>query len=489
MTNTPNHSYNTPGEGTSDWHIPLNENFEQLDIDVEIRAPEEDKGDYEPKQGAKYEATDSGAIYYGDGNSWILANRKVVDLQSKKASAGRLYTAGNGGAAVVAPSYDDCYSSIQSAFNDGHRFIYLAEDVVEGDITPPTGGSKKMITGIGGQNGLPKIVDPNVDGTPIINTDPNDDTFFLYLQNFQIIGEDGSGPAIDARVNDSSEHSPSSWRIMNLVTRAGPVLLGNSYRTTIINCDFENKSSLKYTVSGKDCSPSIAAGGTTFSIHGGTYKTNYGPDNAIFGCGGFSFTGGITFNNEANLPKNKKFDLSFQGALNGTVSGAVTEGTDGDIRFGFDGTSGAAATNVVFIGVGMTIQGEEALIELNNNAIGVLFLGTRTSANTRVEKNDSRASMLFIDNSQNSLTVNGSIKSDIMRLSYGADGDLEIGRQNGGTTALTYPVCDSPPEFPNIGNVVIADGENWDPDSDGKAEKVIYNGSRWIEETDLGTKL
>ena len=29
--------YTTPNEGTLDWHVPLNENFEQLDRDVELR--------------------------------------------------------------------------------------------------------------------------------------------------------------------------------------------------------------------------------------------------------------------------------------------------------------------------------------------------------------------------------------------------------------------------------------------------------------------
>lgn len=43
MENTPNHNYNVPSEGTTNWHIPLNENFEQIDIDIEIRGTESDK--------------------------------------------------------------------------------------------------------------------------------------------------------------------------------------------------------------------------------------------------------------------------------------------------------------------------------------------------------------------------------------------------------------------------------------------------------------
>lgn len=67
-----NHRYNTPDAGTTDWHIPLNESFTQLDQDVEIRDVEANKDNYEPKSGAKFFATDTGSIYRGDGSSWTF---------------------------------------------------------------------------------------------------------------------------------------------------------------------------------------------------------------------------------------------------------------------------------------------------------------------------------------------------------------------------------------------------------------------------------
>lgn len=67
-----NHRYNTPQEGTLDWHIPLNENFQKLDRDVEIRDTEANLGGYTPAIGAKFLATDSGAIFTGDGSTWNL---------------------------------------------------------------------------------------------------------------------------------------------------------------------------------------------------------------------------------------------------------------------------------------------------------------------------------------------------------------------------------------------------------------------------------
>ena len=64
--------YTTPNEGTLDWHVPLNENFEQLDRDVELRDEEANVDQYDPVDGAKFFATDSGAIYSGDGSAWTL---------------------------------------------------------------------------------------------------------------------------------------------------------------------------------------------------------------------------------------------------------------------------------------------------------------------------------------------------------------------------------------------------------------------------------
>jgi hypothetical protein len=62
--------YTTPEEGTVDWHVPLNRNFERLDTDVEIRDAEASLGDYAPRQGAKFLATDTGRRRLGDGSEW-----------------------------------------------------------------------------------------------------------------------------------------------------------------------------------------------------------------------------------------------------------------------------------------------------------------------------------------------------------------------------------------------------------------------------------
>jgi hypothetical protein len=73
MPETPNHGYNVPSEGQEDWHIPLNDNFERFDTDIEIRGEESGlaKG-LDPVEGAKLLATDTGRTYIGDGEEWQL---------------------------------------------------------------------------------------------------------------------------------------------------------------------------------------------------------------------------------------------------------------------------------------------------------------------------------------------------------------------------------------------------------------------------------
>lgn len=68
---TDNHEYNTPAEGTTDWHVPLNENFESLDSDMLIRDAESARDTYTPNQGQPFLATDTARMFVGDGNQFV----------------------------------------------------------------------------------------------------------------------------------------------------------------------------------------------------------------------------------------------------------------------------------------------------------------------------------------------------------------------------------------------------------------------------------
>jgi hypothetical protein len=77
--------YNTPEEGTVDWHVPLNENFELLDQHVEVRDTETNLGNYTPEAGAKFHATDTGRRYIGDGSQWQDASLTLPAASSDPA--------------------------------------------------------------------------------------------------------------------------------------------------------------------------------------------------------------------------------------------------------------------------------------------------------------------------------------------------------------------------------------------------------------------
>ena len=65
-----NHEYELPEPGMTDWHVPLNGNFDRLDCDVEIRDAESNLGQYEPRDGAKFMATDTARVFVCDGDEW-----------------------------------------------------------------------------------------------------------------------------------------------------------------------------------------------------------------------------------------------------------------------------------------------------------------------------------------------------------------------------------------------------------------------------------
>ena len=75
---TENHQYETPGRGATDWDVQVNANTTKLDTDVEIRDADANKANYEPKDGAQFRATDTGAIYAGDGTNWVKQDVEVA---------------------------------------------------------------------------------------------------------------------------------------------------------------------------------------------------------------------------------------------------------------------------------------------------------------------------------------------------------------------------------------------------------------------------
>ncbi|UPV76640.1 hypothetical protein M0R89_19095 (plasmid) [Halorussus limi] len=132
MTN--NHNYNTPSKGTTNWHTPLNENFERIDTDIEIRDAESNLDSYKPKQGAKFLATDTENEFIGDGTSWyqLGSSGQNPTFQSVSAANAEIGSAAgetgwesrpfitNGPKSINVP---DDYETIQGALNSVPLFL------------------------------------------------------------------------------------------------------------------------------------------------------------------------------------------------------------------------------------------------------------------------------------------------------------------------------------------------------------------------------
>lgn len=131
---TDNHDYNLPTQGTNDWHIPLNENFSQIDSDVEIRDEEVNRDQYEPKDGAKFLATDTGVSYLGNGSDW--ERLPAPETNDAGISINRpLASTGNVRVTVDADGGGD-YRSIQAAIDN--ELPWLVEHEVDISVADGT---------------------------------------------------------------------------------------------------------------------------------------------------------------------------------------------------------------------------------------------------------------------------------------------------------------------------------------------------------------
>jgi hypothetical protein len=185
---TDNHQYNTPKKGATDWHIPLNENFERLDNDVEVRDLEGNLDSYAPGEYAKFLAVDTGAVYIGDGSTWnkvgvIGDGSGAIDAPSSSPGVshasiptesgwterGTVFTASE---LSYGSNLDDCLSPSQIVELDGTYYLYY---VVADGTRSSDGGPKRRALCVASTT---DINDPsswtNHQTNPILTFQPND---------------------------------------------------------------------------------------------------------------------------------------------------------------------------------------------------------------------------------------------------------------------------------------------------------------------------
>lgn len=133
--------YATPAKGSSDWDVPLNSNFSDLDIHVEHRGTTDPAtAGISPENGAKFLDTSTGEIYTADGTSWTL-----------KWNLGAIGSGGGSGDATtvegidnrrrnVGPLYQGTYHTGSATGNAGGiafsaQDLHIESTVVDADLS------------------------------------------------------------------------------------------------------------------------------------------------------------------------------------------------------------------------------------------------------------------------------------------------------------------------------------------------------------------
>lgn len=211
---TENHNFETPNEGATDWHIPLNENFAQLDTQVEVRDDEEQLNNYTPKNGAKFFATDTGRIFIGDGSQW-----NDIAVPSSGDGGGSGYENVKDYGAVGDGSTDDT-AAIQQAIDAAGRYggVFLPSGRYSISDTLHIGGSgqARCIVGTGGST---ITVDSPVSGTAALTCPARAD---VNLHRFTINAKQNAEKGIEA--GETSQNLGSAFfshlRVINAASDA-----------------------------------------------------------------------------------------------------------------------------------------------------------------------------------------------------------------------------------------------------------------------------
>lgn len=136
---TENHGYNVPSEGTTDWHIPLNENFRDFDKDIELRGKKANISDYAPTEGSKFFAVDTREVFTGDGSNWNKLG-VLPELGNEIESQIRVFGASSAGSKVYREDHHiDDFSDIGDAIQTAHDNLINAGHVNGGAIELPVG--------------------------------------------------------------------------------------------------------------------------------------------------------------------------------------------------------------------------------------------------------------------------------------------------------------------------------------------------------------
>lgn len=210
---TKNHDFTTPKQGTQDWHIPINENFQKLNTAVEIRDADSNRGNYEPRDGGKFLATDTGRVYIGNGSKWNFlgtigsgsgSGSGDSTTLSAERSAGKVVPMASGLTASDAIDTNSTDTPIQDAINlvdsAGGGTVLLPPTTVNspGDIRMK---SRVNLQGANLFASTVHITDSNADGI-VFDADANGGK----VEHMNVSGFRLSGPGLSSKTGIAIHH-------------------------------------------------------------------------------------------------------------------------------------------------------------------------------------------------------------------------------------------------------------------------------------------
>jgi hypothetical protein len=354
-----NHDYNTPDEGTLDWHVPLNDNFRRIDRDVEVRDEESARDAYEPTDGAKFLATDTGTLFLGDGTEW----RRFGSVTGGSAGS-------SPGSALRVSTAEDLAAALESLDGSGPRVEVIVErDVVVDEVLPwndlPDGstvrgggngravefahGTSDPAISIGGKTGVDfddlALVTQNSDGPLLEFTGEPYVSNQVGFHNVEFFPE-GGGPAVFSEAQPwGLEFNLCHFR--NLKYGGGDVYLRmGGVNNTFTNCQFSQIPDGEFAVR-----PSPSGGAESWVFNNCTFGGYFDSDGGALK--------GVDYDTTTRITPVTFLGTSFEGLTqNGTGTVVETAGLtrfescwfrenlgDAQITLGYQGNS--AETRVV----------------------------------------------------------------------------------------------------------------------------------------------
>lgn len=186
MADTPNFGLNRPAKGSSDWHVPLNENSETIDGRLPIVDTDGNRSLYSPNDGQLYVAYDTGKLFRYDASStsWVQINQHGSKQNPvEQGHYKKVVTEKINNTRVVRPSsWDDLKTIIENTNTDGEWDVIRipAGWSIKGpgpsspitiDPTDPSGNERRLRL-LASETDMEATAQRN--GTPLFEIPPND---------------------------------------------------------------------------------------------------------------------------------------------------------------------------------------------------------------------------------------------------------------------------------------------------------------------------